>query len=119
MDTKAMSIFHQNLRSSCTITNEIKQSTFSFTPDLLLIQEPYCIKNKVIFNMQSQILYCNQAKPDTAIVVLNSRINAKLIPSFSNSFCTTISVRTTTNPIIIANFYIRPGKFDNTHSAFI
>src|SRR6218665_427051 len=118
MNQFSLSIIQQNMRKSINVSNEIKQSFSSNPPDLLLIQEPYCIDNKVVFNLSSQIIQ-SPSNPETAIIIMNRLLNVKQVTKYCTSFCTTISIQTSSCSLIVANVYIRPNRMNDEHIKFL
>src|SRR6218665_416142 len=115
-------ILQQNLRKSITATNEVKGILESQHIDIALIQEPYCINNKVVFNSSSNILHSSKMankRINCANIITNSNISCYLLEEFSNEFCTSTLLHTQNASVVIANFYIPPNKFNSNHSTFI
>ncbi|XP_023239194.1 uncharacterized protein LOC111637845 [Centruroides sculpturatus] len=80
--------------------------------DLIIIQEPYTINNKVVCLGQWQILYKqSDKKPKCCIGVRNNSIDIVLVPELSSNIITTVIIQNKTN-IFLVNAYLSPYMED-------
>ena len=120
MGAKSIKIVQQNTRKSITAVNEIKQKISELQPDFVMIQEPYVLQGKVIFDLNSRIFQHEGSDHIyTATICLNSTLIVRLIKDYSTNFCTTIGVSCDGRNVIVANVYIQPDQLNETHMKFL
>ena len=86
---------------------------------VMVLQEPYVINNKAIFNLNSKILHHKANRIYTASIMLNNNLSFQLVETFSTEFATTITVSTLCTQIVISNSYIHPNSLNDSHIKFI
>ena len=82
-----------NLQHSRAAVNNLMQTIESCNLDLLFLQEPYIVNNKVAgISQKYQIFTSGDNRPRAAIIVVNKRIDAILIRQLSDDDAVTIEL---------------------------
>jgi hypothetical protein len=99
-----------NLQRSKNATTNLLKYIEDNRIDLVIIQEPYTIKNKVCgLPMRAKVFYdqiCN--RPKTAVFVPNRDLQIVFIQSFSNAFLTTVNIELLQKSVIVFGLYLSP-----------
>jgi exonuclease III len=102
-----MKITQLNLQHSRSATDNLMNLTKQEHTDILLIQEPYLIQNKLVGITRSYRTYkTNEDKGRAAIVIANDSIDALLIKQLSDRDTTVIEVRNRTMQFIVVSMYL-------------
>lgn len=80
--------------------------------DLVLIQEPYVIGQKVCgFPLNYKTIFCDTGeKPKTAIIIVNNNLQGIKISSFTTHYSTFVSIQFKSNSIIFNSTYCSPAN---------
>jgi hypothetical protein len=99
-----------NLRRSRAATAHLVKYITEKSYDVVLIQEPYHIKNKVCGLPKDYRVYYNDKEevPKTAVVVTNPKIQVVFIQAFSNYFSTFVKMQFKQKSFTILSLYCSP-----------
>lgn len=113
-----LKIIQQNTRKSITCVNEVKHNA-NIKADIILIQEPYILNQKVIYDCRLRIYQVSPTSLNqhiyTATIITNPNLVISPIQQYTNSNCTTIAVTCEHRSIVIANCYFSPNKLTDAN----
>ena len=100
-------IMQINLQHSRTATDNLMKLTQQDLTDILLVQEPYLIQNKLVGIKRSYRTYTpNEDKSRAAIIIANDNIDALLIKQLCDRDTMVIEVRHKNLRIIVVSMYL-------------
>uniref|UniRef100_A0A1W7R9Y4 Polyprotein n=1 Tax=Hadrurus spadix TaxID=141984 RepID=A0A1W7R9Y4_9SCOR len=74
--------------------------------DIIFIQEPYCIRNKIAcFPKRIRVVQCGAERPWAGICIVNPDIDVVILTEYSNEFCTCIEVALGLSRWTLCSFY--------------
>lgn len=101
-----------NLQRSKSATAHLTQHIEEHDIDIVIIQEPYVMKQKVCgFPLRYRQLYKNDCeKPKTAIIITNPKIESVFTQTYSNEFLTIAIFEFNSKNYAIISAYCSPAK---------
>ncbi|XP_023212009.1 uncharacterized protein LOC111614875 [Centruroides sculpturatus] len=114
MDSKPsnLKILQINLQRAKAASSEALHMALSKDVDLLVIQEPYVVNEKVAMLGSGKVLTtkCSDHRIKTGIVVYNKGLTVQLITQHSTSYFTTVRVETPRDSLYVISFYCSPDE---------
>jgi hypothetical protein len=99
-----------NAQHSRTVNKEIRQLSDVRNIDILILQEPYVRKGKLLgFPITAKIITKGD-KPGAATIIFNRNITATLIDQYSNEKVLCTEIKTSTTKFILVNAYFQYGE---------
>ncbi|XP_023211379.1 uncharacterized protein LOC111614230 [Centruroides sculpturatus] len=108
-NSRSIRILQINLQRSKATSSLLIENANKLDADILLIQEPYIINNKIVRFGGWQILAKQgEKKPKSRIIVRNDNIDIVLVPHLSNNIITTTVLHQ--EPEIYMSIYLAPSE---------
>ena len=107
-DANSLNIYQLNARRAKNVSDEIFSNVKQHVVDVLLLQEPYCYKNKITRLGITTTIYTGYNPDETpwaAVVIFNKSLNSMLSTQYSNSHCVCVEVSFKEEKIYVISIY--------------